>query len=111
MGAAEGARGQALWGVRAVDAVVEFLEGTTVGCRTATRVLGPREGEVQDSGGGQGRRRGAGSPSGSIFSLFLSFVNLSFFPLSFHLSGGMGSRRLGCLRLTHSGLGQGVGHI
>ena len=39
-----------LWDVRAVDAVVEFLESTMVGRRTATTVLGPREVEVLASG-------------------------------------------------------------
>ena len=39
-----------LWDVRAVDAVVEFLESTRVGCRTMVRMLGPREVEGLASG-------------------------------------------------------------
>ena len=32
-----------LWDARAVDVVMEFLESTRVECKTATRVVGPRE--------------------------------------------------------------------
>ena len=62
-----------LWDVRAVDAAVEFLESTRVGCRTATRVLGPRKGESQASGD----EGGAGPPQAVSF--------LCFFPLSIYL--------------------------
>ena len=39
-----------LWDVRPVDAVVEFLKSTMVGCRTATSVPGPWEVKGQASG-------------------------------------------------------------
>ena len=43
-----------LWDVRATEAVLEFLESTRVGCRTAARAIGPREEEGQASGGEEG---------------------------------------------------------
>ena len=84
-----------LWDVRVVGAVAEFLESTRVWCRTATRMLGPREEEGQASGEGEeGGRASLGCISLCPFPLFshhFSFV----LPLSSLLSGGQGSRRLG----------------
>ena len=89
-----------LWDTRATDAVVQFLGSTGVGCRAAERVLRPRE-EDGLASGGEEEEGGPGSPY-----IVLSFV-LFLCPLSFPFPsfGGQGSRRLGCPRLTRSGLG------
>ena len=73
-----------LWDVRAVDAVVEFLESTEAGHRTATRVLGPREEEGEASGGEE--EEGGPAPPQAALSFVFPFVYFYLFFLSFVLS-------------------------
>ena len=63
-------------GRQGTDAVVEFLESTRVGCKTAARVIGPRE-ESQASG--EEEEEGGPDP----LRLYIFPFPLSLFPLPF----------------------------
>lgn len=86
----EASEGGVVWEERPTGAVLEFLEGTGVGCRPSARVeIGPREGEDQESEGKEGG--GAGPALDCIFfcpSLCLSFVTFIFSFVSRIRDGG-----------------------
>ena len=66
-----------LWDAMAVDAVVEFLESTRVGCSTMVRMLGLRE--VEGLASGYEGEEGGPGPQGLHISFVLSFNSSLFF--------------------------------
>ena len=97
-----------LWDERVTGAVLEFLEGVRAGCRASARAVSGllgQEGEGEGEDGDQKEKRGTRAHPRLYFPL--SFL-LLILPFDFTLFDGQGGRRLGCLGLTRSGLGQGM---